>query len=151
MEIKFNTLQVMSLFVTAEECRELVSDSSEILSFCIEIYQNARSQPNRRTNKFDTYYSATAILHLISSFCAASTLVCREFLRLDGLAELRSALLLDPNGKDSEGGAFYGEILPASEILWQILLAENGRHVPAVRADPDIPNGTVYHSDFHVF
>ncbi len=43
------------------------------------------------------------------------------------------------------------EVLYALEILWQILLAENGRHVPAVRADPDIQNGTPLQSLLFLF
>ena len=141
VEIKFNSLQVLAQFVTAAECDKLLAESREIVKFCIDGLQNARSQPNRRTNMFQINSGAEEFLELLLLFCAASSTVCNEFLQLDGLAELRAALLLDPNEKDSEGTTFYWHFRFAAEILWQVLRAENGRHLAAVRADKVILSG----------
>ena len=118
MEIKFNSLQVLAQFATAAECCELIAESREIVPFCLDGCRNARSQPNRYTDnfKFQTAgYAADHFLQLLLSLCAASSLVCSEFVRLRGLAEVTAALQLDPNGGASEGV----EVRRAVDILWR--------------------------------
>ncbi len=141
VEIMFHSLQVLAQFVTAAECAELISTSPEIVKFCLDGYQNTLSQSDFRTDKFLTHFAGDAFLKLLSSLSAASALVCSEFVRLHGLAELRAALLLDPNGCVQGTYYLYLDVRHAAEILWQVLRAENGRHLAAVRAEEVILSG----------
>jgi len=141
VQIKFDAFSLLVLFESAEKCSELLAESPEMLQFCVQNYRDARSQPNRRSCMFSVVYGAVPFLKLLSVLCAASETVCSEFLLVGGLDDLRAALDLDPNGRDSEGNSFYFEVRTASEFLLQILLAENGRHVQTVLADPEISKG----------
>ena len=67
VEIKFHALQVLAQFVTAAESAELLRESREIVKFYLDGLQNARSQPNRRTNMFEsTNFAAQQFLNFLS-------------------------------------------------------------------------------------
>ncbi len=136
MKIEFNAFSVLVQFATAEQSSELIAESPELVEFCVQNYRDARSQSNRK--------SSPEFFDLLSALCAASPTVCCEFVRIGGLAELRAALDLDPNGSDSEGYIFFYEVLYGSQILLQILLAEHAQHVETVKADPHFLEGSIH-------
>ena len=141
VEIQFNSLQILAKFVTTEECGELIAESREIVPFCVDGFRNARSQCDFFTNKYKTRYGGSQFLKLLSHLSAASSVVCSEFLRLDGLAEVAAALQLDPNG--SVGNIYFSrDVLHSTNILWHILLADNGLHVTVVRDHREVLPGT---------
>ena len=144
LEIEFSAFSLLVQFAPEEKWSDLIAESPELVEFCVKNYRNARSQSSRRTTNLRTEYSADTFLALLSALCAASPTVCSEFVRLRGLEELRVALHIDPNGTSSKGDSVYFEVLCASQILLQILLAENGRHVETVIADPKISKGVAH-------
>ena len=138
--MQFHALQVLLQFASAEECRELVAESPQMVHFCVENYANARAQPDHKIKKGYTNYPSSAFLWLLRLLSAASTAVCSELVRLDGLAELAAAL----DSAFASNNFHLHDALCASEILEQILLAETGRHVQTVRADDRIQKGVIY-------
>ena len=136
LKIEFAAFSVLVQFATAEECRELLAESRELVEFCVQNYRDARSQPNRK--------SSPKFFEVLSVLCAASETVCSEFVQVGGLDDLRAALDLDPNGSDSEGYSFFYEVLYGSQILLQILLAEHAQHVETVKADPHFLEGSIH-------
>ena len=67
---------------------------------------------------------------------AAERLVCE-----DGLAEISAAVQMDPNGRDVAGEYLYFEVLYGINTLYNILVAENYRHVARVREEGEILTG----------
>ena len=142
MEIQFNSLCVLSRFVTVAESRELLSDSPQMIPFLLSAHEHARQQSDFRATRFTSQYGAQQFLELLSSFSSASDEFCSEVVRLGGLREVAAALLLDPNRTAPRSTYFfYCDVLYATNTLLHILLAENSRHTATVRNDQDIPNG----------
>ena len=142
MEIKFNALTILALYVSSDECRELTSEQPEMISFLLQNYREARLQPDLRTVKFNTRYGVPQFLLVLRAFSAASDSVCDELVRLGGLRDLAASLQMDPNGK-VQGKFLYFIVLNCAFTVWHILLAG---HTEEVRKDPDIPNGTPQNS-----
>ena len=63
-----------------------------------------------------------------------------EIVSHGGLKEIGAALRLNPNGK-IQRMSFYWQVMRGADILWHILLADNGKHIHIVRKDPDILKG----------
>ena len=137
-EIKFNALQILSQYVTSDECRELTVEQPQMIPFLLQNYKEALQQPDFRTVKYNTRYGAEQFQEVLCAFSAASDSVCSEVVRLGGLCELAAALQMDPNGI-LEGLYLYFYVLNSSFTVWHILLAG---HTGEIRKDPDIPNGT---------
>ncbi len=118
----------------------MIAERPQMVKFCAENYAVARSQPGLQIKKGYTNYPSSAFLWLLRLLSAASTAVCGEFLRLDGLGALAAAL----DSPFASHNFHLHDALCASEILEQILLAETGRHVQTVRADDRIQKGVIY-------
>ncbi len=145
MEVKINSLSVIVQFVSSDECKSLLRECPDIIPFILDAYQNARSQIDFTTTKFETLYPADSFLKILRSLCAASDDTCSEVVRRGCLQVVGSALELDPNSF-AQGFYLYWQVLFASFIIWHILLAENGRYRENVLKIPEIPKGILYYN-----
>ncbi len=142
VEIQMNALNVVSPLINADECKELLRDCPNIVPFILDAYNNARNQPDCRTNKFSIQYSGGHLFILLLNLAAADDQVSAEIVRHGGLKEIGAALMLNPYGK-VERVQFYFQVKSGADILWHILLADNGKHIDIVRKDQNILKGMV--------
>ncbi len=69
-----------------------------------------------------------------------STAVCSILVRQESLRDLLGVLPQDPNSI-LQGKCIYNQVFFATALLFNILIAENMRHLDALRSDPDILSG----------
>ncbi len=140
MEIHFNALLVLSQFIKSEECKEILRDIPNVITFLLEIFTHAMRQSDYITNKFMTNYGADHILQVIWNFCAASDEFSKTLMEKSCLQQLAAALALDPNKLTNE--FFLGFIVNrAANTLWHILLSNRGKYVETVRKHTNIISG----------
>jgi len=149
VEMQMITLCILSEFVMAVECRYLIRECPTVVPFTIAAYRNARSQLDHRTALYTFSYDSFSLIRLLWNLIFADESVVERVVDEGGLADISAAFQMDPN-LYVPGGSLLNDGLFGIQTLFQILVAEKGKHVERVRRDRDLLAG-VRNSSFYIF
>ncbi len=150
-ELQMKAALILSEVAQKYEWPGVLLDCPFLIRFILSAYKNARTQPNHRSSIFENPYSGSRFLKLLLRMSAADKSVAGKLVNEGGLAEISAVYQMDPNGRDADGGYLYFEVLYATEILANILQAENGKPLKRVRRERDLRAGVVLNILYYRF